>query len=349
MSANPILKAAFFEGNWHDSLCTQLWSIAERQPSAANLKLALDTSHCIEGIDNTRIEQVDELIKDRRLTSWPLFFRLCSFDIATNRTDRLQAPLTQHIGTSLSFRQRRALMKFPRVLDYLNQHHQALLNRKLFVEAEKARGLLARSITIKQLLDELGTADSSKRVALVGNGPSLEGNAAGNDIDAHDIVIRFNNTGVLPVSTAEISADIGNKTTLWVASPGLNFDTVRAAASRCAVTGPDPWTRASRYWTQVAMLAITHIAIFDLQRWHCLVRELSAPPSAGLLMIDALRQAGVDASTMTTFGFNRLESYKVMDGASNEEAANHYRDDAVRSDRHNWSAEATLYQKWCGS
>ena len=79
MSANPILKAAFRDGDWHDSLCAQLWSIAERQPSAANLKLALDTSHCIEGVEDTRIEQVDELIKDRRLTSWPLFFRLCSF------------------------------------------------------------------------------------------------------------------------------------------------------------------------------------------------------------------------------------------------------------------------------
>ena len=91
------------------------------------------------------------------------------------------------------------------------------------------------------------------------------------------------------------------------------------------------------------MQAVTHIAIFDLQRWHCLVRELSAPPSAGLLMIDSLRQAGVDASAMTTFGFSRLENNNVMDEASNNEAANHYRDDAVRSDRHNWSVEATLY------
>ena len=347
MSANPILKAAFRQGDWHDSLCEQLWTIAEQQPSAANLKLALDTSHCIEGVDNSRIEQVEELIKDRRLTSWPLFFRLCSFDIAANRTDQLQARLTQHIGKSLGFRQRRALMKFPRVLDYLNQHHQALLNQKLFMQAEKARGLLARSIPINQLLDELGAGHSGKRVALVGNGPSLENNNAGTDIDAHDIVIRFNNTGISAESAAEIEADIGSKTTLWVASPGLNFDTVRAAANRCAVTGPDPWTRASRYWTQVAMQAVTHIAIFDLQRWHCLVRELSAPPSAGLLMIDSLRQAGVDASAMTTFGFSRLENNNVMDEASNNEAANHYRDDAVRSDRHNWSVEATLYQKWC--
>jgi len=347
MSANPILKAAFRDGDWHDSLCAQLWSIAERQPSAANLKLALDTSHCIEGVDDTRIEQVDELIKERRLTSWSLFFRLCSFDIATNRSDRLHARLEQHISTSLGFRQRRALMKFPRVLDYLNQHHHTLLNQKLFSQAEKARGLLARSIAINQLLEELGTVDSGKRVALVGNGPSLEGNGAGTDIDAHDIVIRFNNTGIVVDATAEIEADIGSKTTLWVASPGLNFDTVRAAANRCAVTGPDPWTRASRYWTQVAVQAVTHIAIFDLRRWHCLVRELSAPPSAGLLMIDALRQAGVKASAMTTFGFSRLENHKLMDGAPNDETANHYRDDAARSDRHNWSAEATLYQKWC--
>ncbi len=358
MSVNPILKAAFRNGDWHDSLCAQLWSIAEQQPSAANLKLALDASHCIEGVDESRIEQVDDLIKDRRLTSWPLFFRLCSFDIAANRTDRLQARLEQYVGTNLGFRQRRALTKFPRVLDYLNQHHHPLLNRKLFKYAGQARGLLVRCVTIGELLEELGIQDSAKRVALVGNGPSLESKAAGADIDAHDIVIRFNNTGVLAELTGDIDPevgpevdpegdpDIGSKTALWVVSPGLNFDTVRVAANQCAVTGPDPWTRASRYWTQVAMQAVTHIATFDLHRWHFLVKELSAPPSAGLLMIDALRQAGVGANAMTTYGFSRLEELNTADGTSKDKTANHYRDDAARSDRHNWSREAMLYRRW---
>ena len=342
MSVNPILKAAFNNGDWHDSLCAQLWSIAEQQPSAANLKLALDASHCIEGVDSPRIEQVEELIKGRRLTSWPLFFRLCSFDIAANRTDRVEARLAQNVGNKLGLRQRRALIKFPRVLDYLNRHHGHLLNQKLFVNAEKARGLLARSVTIDELLKVLCTSDSDKRVALVGNGPTLDMSAAGPLIDAHDLVVRFNNTGI----TTAVDTNIGSKTDLWIVSPGLNFDTVRTAASQCTVTGPDPWTRASRYWQRVTMLAVTHIATFDLNRWHFLVKELSAPPSAGLLMLDALRQAGVNTNAIATFGFSRLENLGGPDGTLNEDTTNHYHDNAARSERHNWSGEATLYRHW---
>ncbi len=334
MSVNPILKAAFTQGDWHASLCEQLWSIAEQQPSAANLKLALDASHCIRGIEYSDIERAENLTAGRRLTSWQLFFRLCSFDIAAGRNAPLEARLAKHLSNRLGFRQRRALLKFPRVLDYINQHHHSLLDRKLFVAAERARGLLARSISIDDLLKGQLKLNGNTRVALVGNGPSIGGQASGAAIDANDIVVRFNNHGI----NTDYDPDIGADTHLWVVSPSFNLSTQTAIASRCAVTGADPWTRASGYWERVSLQAVTHIATFDIRRWHALVEQLSAPPSAGLLMIDAIRQAGVGSENLTAYGFTRLENL--------DDADNHLYDDAERSDRHNWDKEAKLYRDW---
>jgi len=76
MSANPILKAAFRQGDWHDSLCEQLWTIAEQQPSAANLKLALDTSRsfaCVPLISR-RIEPINYKLVSRSISVKALAF-----------------------------------------------------------------------------------------------------------------------------------------------------------------------------------------------------------------------------------------------------------------------------------
>jgi len=73
----------------------------------------------------------------------------------------------------------------------------------------------------------------------------------------------------------------------------------------------------------LAHQAVSQIATFELQRWHALVKLLSAPPSAGLLMIDALFQAGVPRNQITTYGFSRLQNL-----SSGAEDINHYRDNA---------------------
>jgi len=339
VSVNPILKKAFAQGDWHSSLCEQLWAISAKDPSAANLKLSIDAAHCITGVTDTDINRVDDLISGRRMTSWPLFFRLCSLDIAANRIERVENRLTATITKPLGFRQRGALLKFPRVLDYLNQHHHHLLNHKLFTRAERARGLLARSITLDTQLNELVDVAPNGTIALVGNGPTVAGTGAGPRIDDHDVVVRFNNTGI----THTYNADIGRESQLWVVSPGLVTNDIKAEANQCAVTGADPWTRPSRYWESVALLAVTQIATFDLQRWHKLVERLGAPPSAGLLMIDALSQAGIQADQVSTYGFSRLEN-----GESHTDAVNHFADSAPRSERHNWDGESALFQQWKG-
>jgi predicted O-linked N-acetylglucosamine transferase (SPINDLY family) len=60
----------------------------------------------------------------------------------------------------------------------------------------------------RPFLDALLTG---KTIACVGNGPAEIGKGRGQEIDSHDIVIRFNNFDTSP----EFSADYGQKTSLW--------------------------------------------------------------------------------------------------------------------------------------
>jgi SAM-dependent methyltransferase len=52
--------------------------------------------------------------------------------------------------------------------------------------------------------------DPASRVVLVGNGPSVLGSALGPRIDAHDVVVRFNNFKV-----SGYEPDVGTRTDLW--------------------------------------------------------------------------------------------------------------------------------------
>ena len=53
---------------------------------------------------------------------------------------------------------------------------------------------------------------NNKSIAIVGNSPSLRGSKQGNQIDSHDIVIRFNDS-IIHIS--EFKDDYGSKTDVW--------------------------------------------------------------------------------------------------------------------------------------
>ncbi|MDR1370515.1 MAG: glycosyltransferase family 29 protein [Dysgonamonadaceae bacterium] len=85
-------------------------------------------------------------------------------------------------------------------------------------------GAIEKTLFVTEKLAEnrlfLDVLLSGKTVACVGNSPSELGKGRGQEIDAHDVVIRFNNFDVGP----EYSADYGEKTSIWVRnmSPGLH-------------------------------------------------------------------------------------------------------------------------------
>jgi len=327
----PSLKIAFKQGDWHNELCDELLAAAWSNPTSQNLALALDAMHCIQGVTPSVIEQMDEVISGRLLTHWPLFYRLCSFDIAQQQTERLIARMNQaDIAINRIFNYW-ALSRFPRILDHLAQSKTIPMG--LQAHSLSAKKLLQNTRTVPSILEQLANTKTGSTVALVGNGPSVQGSKAGQHIDAQDVVIRFNNTGVHEM----YDHDLGRKTSLWVLSPNMSINSQEAATMNYAVTGPDPWTRPSRYWRTFAQL---NTATFDIDRWHALVLELSAPPSAGILMLDALRQAGINPNSMTVHGFDRL-SKTVFDASSK----NHYRDRQQTSSRHNWPAETELFHR----
>ncbi len=335
------LKKAFGQGDWHPSLCDELLAAAWQQPNAKNLMLALDAVHSIKGVDAALIDRVDALVAGRLIPHWPLLYRLCSFDIALNRTAHVEARLGQLPSSAGQFFQHRAITQFPRVLHYLAGKN--VLPKKLHAQAQIAEKLLKNTRFMQTTLNELIAKTKSPTVAVVGNGPSMHGSKAGQEIDAKDLVIRFNNTGI----NATYDNDLGKKTHLWVMSPNVPVSDNAPASSICAITGPDPWTRPSRYWKQVARYRETSTT-FEITRWHALVSALSAPPSAGILMLDSLREAGIKPRFMNVKGFDRLTNLTSDETSANHtnDEANHYRDTQKTSSRHNWAAEAKLFQRW---
>lgn len=333
---NSSLTADFKQGNWNQELCDEIHAAALKNPSTANLILALDVAHSIRGVTAKDIDCLAELASNRWLTHWPLFYRLCSFDVAQQRTDHLTKRLHQAGNSRFTFLKNTALSKFPRVLCHLAKHDA--IPYALREKAHQACSLLNQSVSVEHGLKKCLDQITENNVAIVGNGPSLKGSNAGQTIDAHDVVIRFNHSGVNQI----YDHDVGKKTDLWVLSPMAVTNDLNVNSASIAITGPDPWTRPSNYWR---ILSSFPTATFNVDRWHALVRELHAPPSAGILTLDALRQVGVPASRLSVFGFDRLTS----DETESLSRANHYRDDHPVSTRHNWDAEARIFKRLISS
>ncbi|HWH73659.1 MAG TPA: glycosyltransferase family 29 protein [Methylibium sp.] len=121
-------------------------------------------------------------------------------------------------------------------------------------------------------------------LCVVGNAATLRGGTLGTAIDAHAAVLRFNafRGDADPV-------DIGRRTDVWVAKGDYRGE--RPAGIAWAVhSGPDPRFRVVDPET-LALLAgeDTPVLTVPLAVWRTLVRELEAPPSAGLLTLAWLR------------------------------------------------------------
>jgi len=191
---------------------------------------------------------MDQLISERFFTPWPVVYRLCSIDIAQGKFDRLDARLLNVAKAKNKILSGQVIAQFPRVLNHIADRQT--LNKKLTLHATSAKRLLQQTQTMQTTLKNL-CLENNGTVALVGNGPSIQTSAAGPIIDAQDVVIRFNNTGV----NDSYDEDLGQKTTIWVISPSTSVRNHALSLGKtvCAVTGPDPWTRPSHYWRKARL------------------------------------------------------------------------------------------------
>jgi hypothetical protein len=176
---------------------------------------------------------------------------------------------------------------------------------------------------------------TKRQIQLVGNSAELLGAGLGAAIDSAEVVVRFNRC----FSANSPITDTGSRTTLWVCAP--DFKGQAPASEWQLLTGPDmlPWLgrlpAALQASTQQVSVLEASVLSVPLCYWRVLVRQLAAPPSAGVLTIYCLSQLVPNCKKWVCgFSFSTPQQYHHAD-------ANH-----PAASRHHWAAERRLLQRW---
>jgi hypothetical protein len=181
----------------------------------------------------------------------------------------------------------------------------------------------------QQLAHHLKTAP---RIQLVGNSPKLRDSGLGPFIDAADWVVRFNHY----ISEQTKAEDIGYKCDVWVIAPGFRSPFV-PDCEWVLLSGPDMlWQQ--QQWGHLKALAEKKLLSIPLEQWRHLVRQISAPPSAGLLVLEYFTAVLAEkrALKIAGFGYNPATEQNYHLALSGHKAVS----------RHNWHAEYQYLQRW---
>lgn len=208
------------------------------------------------------------------------------------------------------------------LIDEVQQHGAAPGVNKAY-QQQVAKWRQHESEHRQQLLHQLQRA----QVVVVGNSPNLAGKNLGNTIDQADIVVRFNQFA----SEQTRHCDIGSKLDVWVMAPGYRGP-VPEQAEFVIVTGPN-----MLWWQQNWQTLQNHrgkIIGVPLNYWKTCVAELSAPPSAGFLIVQMLKQLPTERLAITGFGIKEGSPY------------HHAIEGHQAVSRHNWEAEGNLMKQW---
>lgn len=192
--------------------------------------------------------------------------------------------------------------------------------------------------------------EDAESIAVVGNSPILKGQKLGASIDSADLVIRFNHFK----SEHTARADIGEKLNLWVVAPGYDgpipddYDSI-------LLSGPDMlwWQQNWAHLSQVTLDEANRRITADKDRtpvistplniWRDLVRELEAPPSAGILTLELVRQLLLASENKNSV--NKLQIYGFSFAPMATSQYHHAIPAHQAVTRHNWSAEQIYLQR----
>lgn len=189
----------------------------------------------------------------------------------------------------------------------------------------------------KSLIDILKEAEGS--ICVVGNSPDVVGSEAGEWVDSHDVVIRFNNYNVGP----EFVKDIGIKTDVWVRmlpTPLIKRN-VQGGLDMVVFTGPNAVHRAINKWPEVIKISsqVENAVFFDINLFFELQSMIGSPPSSGLMVCFTIYR------TFGSLSRNQLLGLTV-NGSVGEGGVYHYSDgNAFAAPRHNWKKEALIYDE----
>ncbi|MCV3376282.1 glycosyltransferase family 29 protein [Campylobacter sp. IFREMER_LSEM_CL2151] len=176
-----------------------------------------------------------------------------------------------------------------------------------------------------------------KRIAVVGNSPCELNKNRGEEIDSHDVVIRFNNFS----SNLKFHRDYGVKTNIWVVTPALNsifhksslkdFDYV--VAPICNRKLPLDQYKVLSNWLYAG------VKITRIQCINYLVEYDIRVMSLGLIMINYILDK-IKYNELNFYGFSLRDQ---VDGVS------HYFNNDPSSGKilaiHKWEEEAKIFDK----
>lgn len=335
------LKKAYAAGRWTPELYADSEQLLHAYPNNTTLRFYLSVCHSLCGLTPERLLHLTETLPPRLTTNpgnAPLILSLVteqSHDTHAHtsaNTAEFTRKVTKYLDTARSTLSASTSKKIARLPALLadTPPERLPLGRRVTHAHHQAQSLLARTSSVAAHIRQHRLDSTGHQWAIVGNSPQAIGQQAGEIIDAHDTVVRFNHASIAP----QFQIDYGSNTHLHVVSPTYRFEHSQPLTRNIAVSGVRPFHRPGLYWQQFAAQQDKQYLTFEPSVWYGLVATLEAPPSAGLLcasQLASLRSVGVKVSL---FGFGQ-------DVNANN---NHYSDRHRKSERHNWAAEAQLIQ-----
>lgn len=327
-------EQAWRAGRWGAELCDCAWIQADRDPSIRNVYLAFKVQHAVAGLQQHNLDYVEDFVNALDKPWQALTIRLLCARLQHKQREAATSILERHLTGPIFPRRAAYLAGFPLALEFVQTQQPGRLRAPLHQLATNARKLLGTTRQLNRpFLQSLANRNCQRfSVAVVGNSPSLLNRSDGSQIDQHDIVVRFN-----AASLAErYHQHTGTRTDLWVVSPGLAGTQRTMPTKAMALSGINPLAGQSRFWRSIAKRGIPQLAQFDQRFWYQLVKQLQAPPSAGLLTLRGLASQHKHLE-VNAFGFSTPDDLRKRPAAGE-----HYCDNRTGSTRHNWQKEAIL-------
>lgn len=224
-------------------------------------------------------------------------------------------------------------IQMPAILFYLSE----IAGHGLECWQQKLADIFARQDQWRNAFQaKLAIQARQQGICVVGNAGCMRGSLLGEVIDQQSCVVRFN-----VFSSAQTDgADMGYKHDVWVVTPGFKSGQVPADFSGDIVlTGPDMQYRLLD-WSGMQVFRDHDLPLLTvpLAVWRVMVRELAAPPSAGLLFLAWLKSLLGSWHGVSVAGFGAL--------ADNDAVYHHTNAKHQPSSRHNWAGEAVILRRW---
>jgi len=355
------VRTDFKSGHWRPDLVSQALKTAIQTNNSQDWITWFDICHALQGITNHDLLTLRNYCPAQQLQHSALRWRLANYENALHEHPGTPADSTsaeclikqlchEQSATGL-FRKKLGLQAlgsragdYPMLLALIASSASRILHGKKSRSAMSVQCLISKASSIlsntqdfdnsiKQLLPATTLAGNSQTIAVVGNSPSIKSSKPGAEIDACDIVVRFNQTNIKP-STA---IHTGARTDIWVMSPSTPVQFCPKDTRTVVVSGVRPFLRPTRYWP--ALTQAPRISECPADSWYSLVGQLQAPPSAGLLILNSLKETGLNLD-IRRYGFTETHGIHGM-------KQNHHADRTPVSNRHNWSREVQWIQENC--